>query len=175
VYGPRWVRELQNIRRTSSELANPDGGTLSIATTHTRFGYSECISSVRKPHHLGRLSARFGTSCLYVRFCELLAPHLPKKFVRKAERLKTQEECGKSDIQGQSRLATLPRKQWIYKYIVSIAAPPGTNFYNSHSMSERHPRHHPKLSCRVMTIDAAPTVARISVIGSRPPGRFLRA
>jgi LysR family cys regulon transcriptional activator len=29
------LRELQNIRRTSSELANAEGGTLSIATTHT--------------------------------------------------------------------------------------------------------------------------------------------
>lgn len=28
-------------------------------------------------------------------FIELLAPHLPKKFVRKAERLKTQEELNR--------------------------------------------------------------------------------
>src|ERR1700679_1342840 len=33
------LRELQNIRRTSSELTNVEGGILSIATTHTQARY----------------------------------------------------------------------------------------------------------------------------------------
>jgi len=33
------LREMQNIRRTSAELRKADGGTLSIATTHTQARY----------------------------------------------------------------------------------------------------------------------------------------
>jgi LysR family cys regulon transcriptional activator len=72
------LRELQNIRRTSSELANVDGGTLSIATTHTQARYvppenparsqsanggSRAMRSVRLTTALGRRLERRSQWC----------------------------------------------------------------------------------------------------------------
>jgi LysR family transcriptional regulator, cys regulon transcriptional activator len=58
------MRELQNIRRTSSELANADGGTLSIATTHTQARYvlPEVIRAFRAKYPKVRLHIHQGTS-----------------------------------------------------------------------------------------------------------------
>jgi LysR family cys regulon transcriptional activator len=58
------LRELQNIRRTSSELANAEGGTLSIATTHTQARYvlPEVIRSFRSKYPKVRLHIHQGTS-----------------------------------------------------------------------------------------------------------------
>jgi LysR family transcriptional regulator, cys regulon transcriptional activator len=58
------LRELQNIRRTSSELANVDGGTLSIATTHTQARYvlPEVIRTFRARYPKVRLHIHQGTS-----------------------------------------------------------------------------------------------------------------
>jgi LysR family transcriptional regulator, cys regulon transcriptional activator len=58
------LRELQNIRRTSSELANAEGGTLSIATTHTQARYvlPEVIRSFRVKYPKVRLHVHQGTS-----------------------------------------------------------------------------------------------------------------
>jgi LysR family cys regulon transcriptional activator len=58
------LRELQNIRRTSSELANVDGGTLSIATTHTQARYvlPEVIRNFRAKYPKVRLHVHQGTS-----------------------------------------------------------------------------------------------------------------
>lgn len=58
------LRELQNIRRTSSELANADGGTLSIATTHTQARYvlPEVIRTFRAKYPKVRLQIHQGTS-----------------------------------------------------------------------------------------------------------------
>jgi LysR family transcriptional regulator, cys regulon transcriptional activator len=58
------MRELQNIRRTSSELANAEGGSLSIATTHTQARYvlPEVISAFRKRYPKVRLHIHQGTS-----------------------------------------------------------------------------------------------------------------
>jgi LysR family transcriptional regulator, cys regulon transcriptional activator len=58
------MRELQNIRRTSSELANAAGGTLSIATTHTQARYvlPEVIRAFRVQYPKVRLHIHQGTS-----------------------------------------------------------------------------------------------------------------
>jgi LysR family cys regulon transcriptional activator len=58
------LRELQNIRRTSAELANVDGGTLSIATTHTQARYvlPEVIRAFRNAYPKVRLHIHQGTS-----------------------------------------------------------------------------------------------------------------
>jgi LysR family transcriptional regulator, cys regulon transcriptional activator len=58
------LRELQNIRRTSSELANAEGGTLSIATTHTQARYvlPEVFRSFRVKYPKVRLHIHQGTS-----------------------------------------------------------------------------------------------------------------
>jgi LysR family cys regulon transcriptional activator len=58
------LRELQNIRRTSSELANAEGGTLSIATTHTQARYvlPEVIRTFRAKYPKVRLHIHQGTS-----------------------------------------------------------------------------------------------------------------
>jgi LysR family cys regulon transcriptional activator len=58
------LRELQNIRRTSSELTNIDGGTLSIATTHTQARYvlPEVIRKFRAKYPKVRLHVHQGTS-----------------------------------------------------------------------------------------------------------------
>jgi LysR family cys regulon transcriptional activator len=58
------LRELQNIRRTSSEFANADGGSLSIATTHTQARYvlPEVISRFRTRYPKVRLHMHQGTS-----------------------------------------------------------------------------------------------------------------
>jgi LysR family cys regulon transcriptional activator len=58
------LRELQNIRKTSAELAKVDGGTLSIATTHTQARYvlPAVISAFRKNYPKVRLHIHQGTS-----------------------------------------------------------------------------------------------------------------
>jgi LysR family cys regulon transcriptional activator len=58
------LRELQNIRRTSSEWAKVDGGTLSIATTHTQARYvlPEVIRKFREKYPKVRLHLHQGTS-----------------------------------------------------------------------------------------------------------------
>jgi LysR family transcriptional regulator, cys regulon transcriptional activator len=58
------MRELQNIRRTSSELANADGGNLSIATTHTQARYvlPEVIRAFRGKYPKVRFHVHQGTS-----------------------------------------------------------------------------------------------------------------
>jgi LysR family transcriptional regulator, cys regulon transcriptional activator len=58
------LRELQNIRRTSSELTNVEGGILSIATTHTQARYvlPEVIRSFRAKYPKVRLHVHQGTS-----------------------------------------------------------------------------------------------------------------
>jgi LysR family transcriptional regulator, cys regulon transcriptional activator len=58
------LRELQNIRRTSSEWAKIDGGTLSIGTTHTQARYvlPEVIRSFRAKYPKVRLHLHQGTS-----------------------------------------------------------------------------------------------------------------
>jgi LysR family cys regulon transcriptional activator len=58
------LRELQNIRRTSSEFANADGGTLSIATTHTQARYvlPEVIRAFRAKFPKVRLHLHQGTA-----------------------------------------------------------------------------------------------------------------
>ena len=58
------LRELQNIRRTSSEFANAEGGTLSIATTHTQARYvlPNVIQAFRSKHPKVRLHIHQGTS-----------------------------------------------------------------------------------------------------------------
>jgi LysR family cys regulon transcriptional activator len=58
------LREMQNIRRTSSELSKTDGGTLSIATTHTQARYvlPAVISAFRKKYPKVRLHLHQGTS-----------------------------------------------------------------------------------------------------------------
>jgi len=58
------LRELQNIRRTSAELAKVDGGALSIATTHTQARYvlPEVIRAFRKSYPRVRLHIHQGTS-----------------------------------------------------------------------------------------------------------------
>jgi LysR family cys regulon transcriptional activator len=58
------LRELQNIRRTSAELAKVDGGALSIATTHTQARYvlPEVIRAFRKKYPRVRLHIHQGTS-----------------------------------------------------------------------------------------------------------------
>jgi LysR family transcriptional regulator, cys regulon transcriptional activator len=60
----RIVREMQNIRRVSAELRNPDGGSLSIATTHTQARYvlPEVIRTFRAAHPKVRLHLHQGTS-----------------------------------------------------------------------------------------------------------------
>jgi LysR family transcriptional regulator, cys regulon transcriptional activator len=58
------LRELQNIRRTSSELTNVEGGILSIATTHTQARYvlPEVIRAFRAKYPKVRLHVHQGTS-----------------------------------------------------------------------------------------------------------------
>jgi LysR family transcriptional regulator, cys regulon transcriptional activator len=58
------LRELQNIRRTSADLSNAEGGTLSIATTHTQARYvlPPVISAFRKKYPKVRLHLHQGTS-----------------------------------------------------------------------------------------------------------------
>jgi LysR family transcriptional regulator, cys regulon transcriptional activator len=58
------LRELQNIRRTSSEWAKIDGGTLSIGTTHTQARYvlPEVIRLFREKYPKVRLHLHQGTS-----------------------------------------------------------------------------------------------------------------
>jgi LysR family cys regulon transcriptional activator len=58
------LRELQNIRRTSSEWAKIDGGTLSIGTTHTQARYvlPEVIRAFREKYPKVRLHLHQGTS-----------------------------------------------------------------------------------------------------------------
>jgi LysR family transcriptional regulator, cys regulon transcriptional activator len=58
------LRELQIIRRTSAELGDADGGTLSIATTHTQARYvlPEVIRAFRTKYPKVRLHIHQGTS-----------------------------------------------------------------------------------------------------------------
>jgi DNA-binding transcriptional LysR family regulator len=58
------LREMQNIRRTSAELRKADGGTLSIATTHTQARYvlPEVIRAFRIKYPKVRLHLHQGTS-----------------------------------------------------------------------------------------------------------------
>jgi LysR family cys regulon transcriptional activator len=58
------LSELQNIRKTSAELAKVDGGALSIATTHTQARYvlPEVIRTFRKKYPRVRLHIHQGTS-----------------------------------------------------------------------------------------------------------------
>src|ERR1700688_179476 len=58
------LREMQNIRRTSAELRKADGGTLSIATTHTQARYvlPEVIRAFRAKYPKVRLHLHQGTS-----------------------------------------------------------------------------------------------------------------
>jgi LysR family cys regulon transcriptional activator len=60
----RILRELQNIRRTSSEWAKIDGGALSIGTTHTQARYvlPEVIRRFRAKYPKVRLHLHQGTS-----------------------------------------------------------------------------------------------------------------
>src|SRR6201998_1726263 len=58
------LREMQNIRRTSAELRKADGGTLSIATTHTQARYvlPPVIRAFRAKYPKVRLHLHQGTS-----------------------------------------------------------------------------------------------------------------
>ena len=58
------LREMQNIRRTSAELRKADGGTLSIATTHTQARYvlPQVIREFRSKYPKVRLHLHQGTS-----------------------------------------------------------------------------------------------------------------
>jgi LysR family cys regulon transcriptional activator len=58
------LREMQNIRRTSAELSKADGGTLSIATTHTQARYvlPQVIGEFRARYPKVRLHLHQGTS-----------------------------------------------------------------------------------------------------------------
>src|ERR1700722_17670959 len=58
------LREMQNIRRTSAELRKADGGTLSIATTHTQARYvlPQVIRAFRIKYPKVRLHLHQGTS-----------------------------------------------------------------------------------------------------------------
>ena len=58
------LREMQNIRRTSAELRKADGGTLSIATTHTQARYvlPRVIGAFRSKYPKVRLHLHQGTS-----------------------------------------------------------------------------------------------------------------
>jgi LysR family cys regulon transcriptional activator len=58
------LREMQNIRRTSAELRKADGGTLSIATTHTQARYvlPQVIRAFRLKYPKVRLHLHQGTS-----------------------------------------------------------------------------------------------------------------
>ena len=58
------LREMQNIRRTSAELRKADGGTLSIATTHTQARYvlPRVIGAFRAKYPKVRLHLHQGTS-----------------------------------------------------------------------------------------------------------------
>ena len=58
------LREMQNIRRTSAELRKADGGTLSIATTHTQARYvlPPVIRAFRTKYPKVRLHLHQGTS-----------------------------------------------------------------------------------------------------------------
>ncbi len=58
------LREMQNIRRTSADLRKADGGTLSIATTHTQARYvlPEVIRQFRMKYPKVRLHLHQGTS-----------------------------------------------------------------------------------------------------------------
>jgi LysR family cys regulon transcriptional activator len=60
----RILRDMQNIRRTSTELRDVDGGTLSIATTHTQARYvlPEVIRAFRAKYPKVRLHLHQGTS-----------------------------------------------------------------------------------------------------------------
>jgi LysR family cys regulon transcriptional activator len=60
----RILSEMQNIRRTSAELRKADGGTLSIATTHTQARYvlPEVIRRFRTRYPKVRLHLHQGTS-----------------------------------------------------------------------------------------------------------------
>jgi LysR family cys regulon transcriptional activator len=60
----RILNEMQNIRRTSAELRKADGGTLSIATTHTQARYvlPEVIRKFRARYPKVRLHLHQGTS-----------------------------------------------------------------------------------------------------------------
>jgi LysR family transcriptional regulator, cys regulon transcriptional activator len=57
------LREMQNIRRTSAELRKADGGSLSIATTHTQARYilPSVIGEFRKKYPKVRLHLHQGT------------------------------------------------------------------------------------------------------------------
>jgi LysR family cys regulon transcriptional activator len=58
------LREMQNIRRTSAELRKADGGTLSIATTHTQARYvlPQVIRAFKAKYPKVRLHLHQGTS-----------------------------------------------------------------------------------------------------------------
>jgi len=58
------LREMHNIRRTSAELRKADGGTLSIATTHTQARYvlPQVIGEFRNRYPKVRLHLHQGTS-----------------------------------------------------------------------------------------------------------------
>src|SRR5258708_16122265 len=58
------LREMQNIRRTSAELRKADGGTLSIATTHTQARYvlPQVIRAFRAKYPKVRLHLHQSTS-----------------------------------------------------------------------------------------------------------------
>jgi LysR family transcriptional regulator, cys regulon transcriptional activator len=58
------LREMQNIQRTSAELSEADGGSLSIATTHTQARYvlPQVIGAFRAKYPRVRLHLHQGTS-----------------------------------------------------------------------------------------------------------------
>jgi LysR family cys regulon transcriptional activator len=58
------LREMQNIQRTSAELSQADGGSLSIATTHTQARYvlPQVIGAFRAKYPQVRLHLHQGTS-----------------------------------------------------------------------------------------------------------------
>src|SRR6202451_1682731 len=68
------LREMQNIRRTSAELRKADGGTLSIATTHTQARYvlPQVIREFRTKYPKVRLHLHQGTS---EKIAEMVARH----------------------------------------------------------------------------------------------------
>jgi LysR family transcriptional regulator, cys regulon transcriptional activator len=69
------LRELQNIRRTSAEMSNVDGGTLSIATTHTQARYvlPEVIRAFLVRYPKVRLHLHQGTS---VQIAEMVSQNI---------------------------------------------------------------------------------------------------
>ena len=80
------LREMQNIRRTSADLRKADGGTLSIATTHTQARYvlPQVIRVFRQKYPEGAFALHQGTSEQIAEWSRATASISPSRRARRS-------------------------------------------------------------------------------------------